>query len=92
MPLEAETHAVRTGMAMPPLAETAFRRSGICTAGGFIWQERQEVIVQLVLLKRNTIFQLELSETKTEEIHVATNSLEQYAKKIRRNNPQSLGV
>ena len=31
MPLEAETHAVRTGMAMPPLAETAFRRSGICT-------------------------------------------------------------
>ncbi len=30
MPLEAETHAVHSRMAMPPLAETAFRRSGIC--------------------------------------------------------------
>lgn len=31
MPLEAETHAVHSGMAMPPLAEPTCRRSGICT-------------------------------------------------------------
>ena len=31
MPLEAETHAVHSGMTMPTLAETACRRSGICT-------------------------------------------------------------
>ena len=30
MPLEAETHAVHSGMTMPPLAEKACRRSGIC--------------------------------------------------------------
>lgn len=31
MPLEAETRAVHSGMTMPPLAEKACRRSGICT-------------------------------------------------------------
>lgn len=30
MPLEAETHAVHSGMTMPQLAVTACRRSGIC--------------------------------------------------------------
>lgn len=42
MPLEAETHAVHTGMAMPPLAESAFRRSGICTR-----EDRQEKSAQM---------------------------------------------
>ena len=37
MPLEAEAHAVHFGMAMPPLAETAFRRSGICSNGEALW-------------------------------------------------------
>ena len=31
MPLEAKTHAVHSGIAMPPLAEIACLRSGICT-------------------------------------------------------------
>ena len=51
MPLEAETHAVHSGMTMPPLAEKACRRSGICRIGVLFkrnLQNQRSVLLKLI--------------------------------------------